>query len=443
MASRDYPRIIVPPPGPKAQEVVARDAAWTSSCYIKEYPLVVSRGRGVMVEDVDGNRYLDFMAGIAVSSTGYGHPKVVAAVKDAADRFLHICGSDFYYESMAALCERLARLAPGSAKKRVFLTNSGTEAVEGAIKLARYSTRRTAIIAFRGAFHGRTTGAVTLTSSKARQHAGFGPLLPDVHHVPYAYRYRCQFCGDEPACNRGCVDVIEQDLFTRHLDPKDVAAIFVEPIQGEGGYIVPPPGYLPALRALCDQHGILLVADEVQCGVGRTGKMFACEHEGVEPDILLTAKGLGSGMPIGAIVAKESVTTWPSGSHGSTFGGNPVCCAAALATLDLVEGGLMANAARMGERVLSGACMLMAKHTCIGDVRGRGLMVGVEFVKNRATREPHPELVHELVQRSFQQGLLLLGAGKSSLRLAPPLVIDETDVDTALGMIDACLREIA
>ena len=283
------------PRDPRRRAVVERDEEWTSTCYIKEYPLVVARGQGVMVEDVDGNRYLDFMAGIAVSSTGYGHPKVVAAVKDAADRFLHICGSDFYYEGMAALCERLARIAPGSSQKRVFLTNSGTEAVEGAIKLARYATRRTAIIAFRGAFHGRTTGAVSLTSSKARQHAGFGPLLPDVHHVPFAYRYRCQWCADKPECTRGCLDVIEKDLFARHLDPHDVAAIFVEPIQGEGGYIVPPPGWLRDLRAMCDKYGILLVADEVQSGVGRTGKMWACDHEGVEPDILLTAKGLGSG----------------------------------------------------------------------------------------------------------------------------------------------------
>jgi 4-aminobutyrate aminotransferase len=442
MSGRDYPKIVVPPPGPKAQRVVAQDAEWTSTCYIKEYPLVVSRGSGVMVEDVDGNRYLDFMAGIAVSSTGYGHPRVIAAVKEAADRFLHICGSDFYYEGMSALCERLARLAPGASKKRVFLTNSGTEATEAAIKLARHATRRTAIIAFRGAFHGRTTGAVSLTSSKARQHAGFGPLLPDVHHVPFAYRYRCQFCSREGACNRGCIAVIEQDLFARHLDPHDVAAIFVEPIQGEGGYVIPPPGYLADLRALCDRYGILLVADEVQSGVGRTGKMFACEHEGVEPDILLTAKGLGSGMPIGAMIAKESVTTWENGSHGSTFGGNPVCCAAALATLDLVENGLMANAVRLGERLLAEACRLMTKHECIGDVRGRGLMVGLEFVKDRGTREPAPELVHELVQRSFRQGLLLLGAGKSSLRLAPPLIIDQQDMDTALGMIDTCLGEL-
>ncbi|MBA2458683.1 MAG: acetyl ornithine aminotransferase family protein [Gemmatimonadales bacterium] len=439
---RDYPSIVVSPPGPKAQAVVRRDEEWTQGCYIKEYPLVVERGRGPVVEDVDGNRFLDFMAGIAVCSTGHSHPAVVAAVKDAADRFLHICGSDFYYESMAALCERLARGAPGRSKKRVFLTNSGTEAVEGAIKLARYATRRTAIIAFRGAFHGRSTGAVTLTSSKARQHAGFGPLLPDVHHVPFAYRYRCQFCGDKPECTRGCLGVIEQELFTRHLDPQDVAAIFVEPIQGEGGYVVPPDGWLRDLRELCDRHGILLVADEVQCGVGRTGKMWASEHEGVEPDILLTAKGLGSGMPIGAIVAKESVSTWETGSHGSTFGGNPVCCAAALATLDLVEGGLMANGALMGERLMAGLSRLQEKYACIGEVRGRGLMIGIELVKDRATREPAPELLRDLVLGAFRRGLLLLGAGKSTLRLAPPLVVDDYDVDTALALIDGLLGEL-
>ncbi len=432
---RDYPKIVVPPPGPRAQAIVRRDEEWTSSCYIKEYPLVVARGSGPVVEDVDGNRFLDFMAGIAVCSTGYGHPKVVAAVKDAADRFLHICGSDFYYEGMAALCERLARVAPGPSKKRVFLTNSGTEATEGAIKLARYATRRTAIIAFRGAFHGRSTGAVSLTSSKARQHAGFGPLLPDVHHVPFAYRYRCQWCADKPECTRGCLDAIDKELFVRHLDPGDVAAIFVEPIQGEGGYIIPPPGFLRGLRDICDRHGILLVADEVQSGVGRTGKMFACDHEGVEPDILLTAKGLGSGMPIGAIIAKESISTWQSGSHGSTFGGNPVCCAAALATLDLVEGGLMANAVTMGDRLLKGVQQLAERHQCIGEVRGRGMMVGVEFVKDRTSREPAPEIVEALVHGAFERGLLLLGAGKSTLRLAPPLVVDEYDVDTALRMI--------
>lgn len=295
--ARGYPRIIVPPPGPRARAVVDRDAAWTSTSYIKEYPLVIARGQGVMVEDVDGNRFLDFMAGIAVVSTGYGHPQVVAAIKDAADRFLHICGSDFYYEGMAALCERLARLAPGPSKKRVFLTNSGTEAVEGAIKLARNSTGRSGLVAFKGAFHGRTYGAMSLTSSKARQHAGFGPLLPEVYHMPFGYCYRCDYGKRYPSCKLFCVEAIEQDLFARQIDAHDVAAIFVEPIQGEGGYVVPPPDYLRALRALCDKYGILLVCDEIQCGIGRTGRMFASEHAGIEPDILVTAKGLGSGMP--------------------------------------------------------------------------------------------------------------------------------------------------
>ncbi|MFN8571170.1 MAG: acetyl ornithine aminotransferase family protein [Gemmatimonadaceae bacterium] len=439
MTSRTYPRIVTPPPGPKAKAIVDRDRDWTSHCYIKEYPLVVARGDGCMVEDVDGNRYLDFMAGIAVASTGFGHPKVIQAVQEAAGKFLHICGSDFYYESMAALCERLAKLAPGPTKKRVFLTNSGTETTEAAIKLARHSTRRTAMVAFKGAFHGRSTGAVSLTSSKARQHAGFGPLLPDVHHVNYAYRYRCPWCAQSDSCNLSCVSNIEADLFTRHLDPKDVAAIFVEPIQGEGGYVVPPPGFLQSLRTLCDTHGILLVFDEVQSGIGRTGKMWACDHEGVEPDILLTAKGLGSGMPIGAMIARESIDRWQNGSHGSTFGGNPVCCAAALATLDLVESELMANAARMGDRLLAGAKALMQKYSSIGDVRGRGLMVGVEFVKDRTTREPAPEVVHRLVEDAFAQGLLLLGAGKSALRIAPPLVIGADDIDTGLSIIDQCL----
>ncbi|HMN09352.1 MAG TPA: acetyl ornithine aminotransferase family protein [Gemmatimonadaceae bacterium] len=441
MTERDYPKIVVPPPGPRARAVVDRDAEWTSHCYIKEYPLAIARGQGVMVEDIDGNRYLDFMAGIAVASTGYGHPKVVQAIQDAAANFLHICGSDFYYEGMAALCERLSRVAPGPTKKRVFLTNSGTEATEGAIKLARYATRRTAMIAFKGAFHGRSTGAVSLTSSKARQHAGFGPLLPDVHHVDYAYRYRCRHCADKPACTNACVTSIERDLFARHLDPHDVAAIFVEPVQGEGGYVVPPPGFLRELRALCDRYGILLVFDEIQSGIGRTGKMFACEHDGVEPDILLTAKGLGSGMPIGAMIVRETVDKWQNGAHGSTFGGNPVCCAAALATLDVVEGGAMANAAVQGERLLAGARALMEKHRCIGDVRGLGLMVGIEFVKDRATREPDGDLVHRIVELAFSRGLLLLGAGKSALRLAPPLVIDAVDIDRGVAMIDACIGD--
>jgi len=437
-----YPRIVVPPPGPKGRAIIDRDSAWTSTSYIKEYPLVVARGSGAMIEDVDGNRYLDFMAGIAVAATGHAHPKVVAAIQDAASRFLHICGTDFYYEGMSALCERLARIAPGPSKKRVFLTNSGTEAVEGAIKLARNSTRRTAVIAFEGAFHGRTYGSMSLTASKSVQREGFGPFLPEVYHVPYANRFRCQYCRDKPACTLDCVRSIETGLFARRVSPRDVAAIFVEPIQGEGGYVVPPRGFLPALRELCDRHGILLVVDEVQSGIGRTGKMFACDHEGVEPDVLLTAKGLGSGMPIGAIIAREEVMKWGQGAHGSTFGGNPVCCAAAMATLDLVEGEYLANAKVMGERLMSGMQHLATKHETLGDVRGLGLMIGAEFVANRTTRDPVPAFVHELVQRAFQRGLLLLGAGKSALRLAPPLVINDRDVDTALGMLDQLLGEL-
>lgn len=439
--SRDYPRIRTALPGPRGRKIIARDEAWTSSCYIKEYPLVIERGEGVMVEDADGNRFLDFMAGIAVSTTGYGHPAVVKAVQDAAAKFLHICGSDFYYESMAVLAERLAKLAPGKSPKKVFLSNSGTEAVEGAIKLARYATRRTAIIAFKGAFHGRTTGAVSLTSSKARQHAGFGPLLPDVHHVPYGYCFRCEYGRTFPSCNLFCVESIERDLFSRHLDPRDVAAIFVEPILGEGGYVVPPKGWLTALRTLCDRHGILLVFDEIQSGVGRTGKMFAAEHEGVEPDIVLVAKGLASGMPIGAMIARAGVSTWESGAHGSTFGGNPVCCAAALATLDLVEGGLMRNAVAMGERMMKGLNAMAERHPAIGDVRGRGLMIGVDFVRDRTSRAPNPDLSSAVELAAFRRGLLVLSCGKSTIRIAPPLVIDARDVDTGLAILEDAIVE--
>ncbi len=432
--SRDYPRILTPPPGPKGKAIIDRDTAWTSTSYIKEYPLVIAGGQGAMVEDVDGNRYIDYMAGIAVSATGYNHPVVVEAIKAQAERFLHICGTDFYFEGFARLAERLAQLAPGSSRKRTFLSNSGTEAVEGAIKLARYHTGRSALIAFHGSFHGRTYGAMSLTSSKMKQRKHFGPFLPEVHHVPFANPYH--FGADAAQKSLGAL----HDLFDRHVAPDDVAAIFVEPIQGEGGYVIPPTGYLKALRALCDQYGILLVADEVQSGVGRTGRMWACDWEGIEPDILITAKGLGSGMPIGAFIAKESVMTWEAGAHGSTFGGNPVSCAAALATLDIVEKSLP-HIQKMGDRMLTHAKRLQEKYAVIGDVRGRGLMLGMEFVKDRATREPHPELIDRLTERAFQKGLLLLGCGKSTFRLAPPLVLDEYDVDTGMGILEQCLAE--
>lgn len=414
--SKNYPHIITPPPGPKGKAIIERDRNSTATCYLKEYPLVVARGQGAMIEDVDGNRYLDFMAGIAVAATGHSHPKVVAAIKDAADKFLHICGGDFYYEPLAAVAERLGKLAPGKHPKRVFLTNSGTEAVEGALKLARHSTRRSAIIAFEGSFHGRTYGSLSLTASKYTQRSHMGPFLPEVYHAPY-----------------GDADFIEQRLFGKRLDPSDVACIVVEPIQGEGGYIVPPPGFLPALRSLCDKHGILLIMDEVQSGIGRTGKMFACEHDGVIPDVTLCAKGLASGMPLGAIIARADVMKWTPGAHGSTFGGNPVCCAAALATLDLVEGGLMANAAKVGTALMQQSKALAKKHASITDVRGRGLMLGIEL--------NDPALVKRVVLGAFEQGVLLLSAGKSSIRFAPPLVIDEEDATIATSKLDELLSD--
>ena len=414
--SKPYPHIVTPPPGPAARAIIDRDKAATATCYLKEYPLVVARGSGAMIEDVDGNRFLDFMAGIAVASTGHSHPKVVAAVNQAAEQFLHICGGDFYYESFAALPERLAKLAPGSFAKKVFLTNSGTEAVEGALKLSRHSTRRTAIIAFEGSFHGRTYGSLSLTASKTTQRSGFGPFLPEVYHAPY-----------------GDADYLEHRLFAKRLDPKDVACIVVEPIQGEGGYIVPPKEFLPALRALCDKHGILLVMDEIQAGVGRTGKFFACEHDGVVPDIITVAKGIASGMPLGAIIARADIMKWQPGAHGSTFGGNPVCCAAALATLDLVEGGYMANAAKMGDVLMRESKTLASTHKHIVDVRGRGLMMGLEL--------SDPALVKRVVLGAFQKGVLLLGAGKSAIRLAPPLTIDEEDIRIALSTIGELLSD--
>ena len=421
-----YPLISVPPPGPRVRS--SSDQEWSSPRTSK---ISAGGGQGAMASDVDGNRYIDWMAGIAVSATGYNHPKVVAAVQEAAGKFLHICGTDFYYEAMARLCERLAKLAPGKEKYRVFLSNSGTEAVEGAVKLSRYHTRRQHLIAFDGAFHGRSYAAVTLTASKVKYKAGFGPLLPGVFHLPFDYEYRG-------------VDAMEaaKKLFEAKVSPKEVAAVIMEPIQGEGGYVMPRPEFIRAWRKLCDEHGMLLIFDEIQCGVGRTGKMWAAEHYGVEPDILLTAKGLGSGMPIGAIIAKEKVMTWPAGPHGTTFGGNPVCCAAALATLDLVENELAANAAKMGARLLAGLRGLQKRHDCIGDVRGVGLMIGVEFVKDRARKEPDSELVSNLEKLAFSKGLLLLACGKSVIRVAPPLVLNAYDVDTGLQIMDDCLKEL-
>lgn len=439
--STAYPKIITPPPGPKAKALIERDKAVTSPSYIKEYPLVVDRGEGSFVYDVDGNSYLDFMAGIAVTSTGHAHPKVVKAIQDAASKFLHICGTDFYYEQMVKICERLATAVPGMGPNKVFLTNSGTEAVEGAIKLARYHTKRTKIIAFHGAFHGRTMGAITLNSSKYTQKAYFSPLLPEVYHLPYSNPYRCSYHHQKDWCqtNCECATKLETDWFTSHFAPDEVAAIFVEPIQGEGGYIMPSLKFLKDLRRICDQHKIVLVFDEVQSGIGRTGDLFASETLGVIPDVILSAKGLASGMPLGAIIAKTSVMTWGRGSHGSTYGGNPVCCAAANATLDVITEELP-KIKKTGAFFMAELKKLQAKHKCIGDLRGVGLMIGAEFVKTDGS--PAVEYVGKLEQLAFTKGLLLLSCGKSTIRFAPPLIITEAEVKAGLEILDQCLTEL-
>lgn len=439
---KDYPRIVVEPPGPKATETITTDAGYSSPSYIKEYPLVVDHGKGAMIEDVDGNRFLDFMAGIAVVTTGHSHPKVVEAIQKSAEKFLHICPTDFYYPSFADLVKKLAEIAPGQAEKKVFLGNSGTEAIEAAIKLSRYKTKRTKFISFFGAFHGRTMGALSLSASKRRQKQHFAPFLPHVTNVPFGYCYRCPYHLEYPSCNLHCVNVIEEEYFEKSIPPEDVAAIFVEPIQGEGGYIAPPMEYHKKLKALCEKYDILYVADEVQSGMGRTGKWFASEHYGVEPDIITIAKGMASGMPISAMIAKSEVMTWPSGSHGSTFGGNPVSCAAALATIEIIEEGLMANAAEVGAYIQQQLKSMMERHRLIGDVRGFGLMIGIEFVRDRKTKERASQETEDIVQKAFRKGLLLLGCGENMIRIAPPLIIDREDADLALSILEEVITEV-
>jgi len=429
-------------PGKRAAEILAKDKKFTSSSYIKEYPLVVERGEGAVVVDVDGNQFLDMMAGIAVNITGYSHPSVVQAVKQQAEKFFHICSTDFYYPSFANLAERLAAMTFLSGEKKVFLNNSGAEAVETAIKLARYHTKRPYIIAFHGAFHGRTIGALSLTASKPKQRRFFGPLMPGVYHIPYGYCYRCSYNLKYRTCGIHCADAILKVLSKSLLSPDEIAAVFVEPILGEGGYVVPPLEFHQKLREFTHQHGILLVADEIQSGMGRTGKFLAMENFQVEPDVVLLAKGLASGLPLGAVVARKEYMRWEPGTHGSTFGGNPVACEASLATLELLEEGLMHNALKMGERLLSSLKRSLKNHPNVGDVRGMGLMIGVELVRNKKTREPAVEMTDRVVQDAFQKGLLLLPCGESVIRFAPPLVVDPDQVDSAVGIFSKVLSSL-
>ncbi len=433
---RDYPKLVCPPPGPKARAIIERDARTMSQNYRKDYPLVVDHAKGPVVVDADGNRYLDFAAGIAVASTGHCHPDVVAAVQRQAARLLHLCATDFYNEDVVTLAEGLARRAPGPGPWRVFFANSGAEVVEAAIKLARLRTGRPKVVAFYGAFHGRTFGALSLTASKPVQRRGYAPLLPEVLHSHYAYCYRCPVNRHPDTCKVECLDLLTETMFSTTTDPSEIAAVIVEPVQGEGGYVVPHPGFLPRLREVTRKHGILLIADEVQSGMGRTGRMFASEHFGLEPDMITLAKGIASGLPLGALVAKDDVMRWESGSHGSTFGGNPVAVAAGLATLRLLEEGLIANAERVGRVLMTALRDRLGGHAVVGDVRGLGLMIGVEIVRDRFRREPPPELRERILDEAFKRGLLLLGCGRSTIRLAPPLVVDEEDAATAARILE-------
>lgn len=430
-------------PGPRAQQLIERDRVVLSPSLPRSYPLVLDHASGADVWDVDGNHYLDFMTGIAVTSTGHSHPEVVQAIKDQAEKFLHICLADFHYEVAVELAEKLAEIAPFTEEAQIFFTNSGAEAVETAIKLARYATGRRQFVAFQGAFHGRTIGALSLTASKFRQKEGFFPLMPGVTHVPYPDPYRPSLV-DNCCENYGevVVNYIEQKLFNGMLPASDVAGIFVEPILGEGGYIIPPPDFFPALRSLCDRYGVLLIADEVQSGMGRTGKWWAIEHFDVEPDIVTTAKGLASGMPLGAIIARKSLMTWQPGAHGSTFGGNPVSCAAALATIRLIEDGFMENARNIGSYLLEQVSELMVHHPLIGDIRGLGLMIGLEVVSDRNARTASHDLRDQIIDRAFEEGLLLLGAGESSIRLMPPLMLSEAQAATAIDILDRVFTSV-
>ena len=435
-------RILIPPPGPKARAILERDAQVLSPSYARDYGFVMDYGKGAEVWDVDGNRYIDFAAGIAVNSTGHSHPEIVKAIQEQAEKFIHI-SSDYYHELMVRVAERIDEIAPMQEAVTVFLANSGTESVEAAIKLARYATDRRQFVGFLGAFHGRSMGSLSFTASKARQQERFFPTMPGVWHVPYPDPYRPVFPipagGDE---GDAVVNYIEQELFSEALPPDEVAAILVEPIQGEGGYIVPAPNFFPRLRDLCTKYGILLIADEVQSGVGRTGKWWAMQHWNVEPDIVCIAKGIASGVPMGAMAARKSVgAKWKPGAHGNTYGGNPIACVSALKTLELIEKDYMKNAAEMGAYVLDAVAEMQARHPSIGHTRGIGLMIGIEFVKDRRTKEPAKEMRDRIVHRCFERGLLTLGCGRSTVRFMPALMIQKELVEEGLRIFESVVTE--
>jgi 4-aminobutyrate aminotransferase len=433
------PKIRTKLPGPNAQKILRGDAQYISPSYTRSYPLVAKSGRGSVIEDVDGNEFLDFSSGIAVCSTGHCHPEVVAAIQKQAAELIHMSGTDFYYENMITLAERLAKTAPMSGPVRVYYGNSGTEAVEAAMKMARYHTRRQGIIAYYGAFHGRTMGSLSLTASKVQQRRRFFPVVPGVAHVPYPYVYRRPEGVSEAQFIKDCISFIEDRVFKTIMPPEECAAIFIEPIQGEGGYVPAPREYMQELRRICDRHGILLVADEVQSGAGRTGKMWAIEDTGVEPDIITIAKGIASGMPLGVTLARAEIMDWVPGSHASTFGGNPVCIEAALATLNVLEREAMHNAEVVGSHIVRRISNWVNTHPMVGEVRGRGLMLGIEIVKDKTTRATAHDERDRIVELAFERGILFLGAGENSIRIAPPLVVTQEQAEIAMDVLEECI----
>jgi 4-aminobutyrate aminotransferase len=439
----DYPKIVVTPPGPKAREIVKKDESLISSSYGRFYPLAVESGKGCIVKDVDGNEFIDFNSGLVCMNVGHNHPKVISAIKSQCDRFLHYSNTDFYYEEVLDLADKLAHITPGSPEKRFSFGNSGAEAIEAAVKLAKWHSRRQLFIAFISAFHGRTVGALSFTSSKPTQRRSFFPLMPGVTHVPYGYCYRCPYKLTFPECHYWCVDFIDEYVLQKYIPPEDTAAILVEPIQGEGGYVVPPPEYHQRLKKLADKYGLLFIDDEVQSGMGRTGKWFAIEHWGVEPDIICASKALASGLPLGACIAKAKVMDWVPGSHASTFGGNPLSCVAASAVIDVIkEEKLLDNATKQGAYIVKRLTELKEKNEIVGDVRGKGLMIGMEIVEDKISKKPAPQKVNEIMMRSWKRGVNVISCGASTIRIAPPLVITKELVDSALDIIEDTVRQV-
>ena len=437
-------KIVVTPPGPKARELLQKDASVLSQSVVRWYPLVADSGSGCVVKDVDGNEFIDFNSGLVVLAVGHSHPRVVKAIKDQAEKLIHYSWTDFYYKPIVDLGEQLTKITPGTFPKKVFFCNSGAEANEAAMKMARWHTRKPLFLAYTGAFHGRSFGTMALTASKPVQRRHFFPLVPEVTHVPYPYCYRCPFGLKYPECDMWCVDFIEEEVLKKYHPPEDTAAMFVEPIQGESGYVVPPDDYFQRLKKILDKYDILLADDEIQSGMGRTGRWFALEHWGVTPDILTTAKALASGLPIGAAVAKQELMDWEGGSHANTFGGNPVACAAALQVIGIIKDEkLMENATHQGTYLMKRLKEMQQQYPIMGDVRGKGLMVGVEFVKDPETKEPAAQEVEDITNKCFKRGLAIITAGKSSMRFAPPLIITRDIIDEGLEIFEGAVKEVA